>query len=171
VPRTPREGVINATVWFLAVAVPGAGADRLVLDGWICSGEGVAANSVGQHGLVLCPVLVLSNKVPRGFAIQVLPAPVYIARHLGSSPRLAHFHDQTVRGSGGGFGSHRVDDSCVERWTSALVDYRLGVEFAGVVSGRDFLEIRPSRGTSVKRQRPLDDRQDCVENRTMRVAG
>ena len=132
--------------------MPGSRADGLVLDRWFCGGNGVAANPLGQLRLMLCPVPVLFNKIPRGLAVEILPAGLFIACHMGSSPRFAHFHDQTVLGNRSGSRRHRVDDHSLEQQPPALVDSQLGVEFAGVVSGRDLLEIYQSSRAHLKCQ-------------------
>src|SRR5712692_433869 len=73
------------------VAVQSPPSDRVVLDGWFCGGIGIAANSVGEHGLVLFALFILFVEIPRGVPVEILPVSLFVARDLGRSSRFANF--------------------------------------------------------------------------------
>jgi hypothetical protein len=85
-------------------------------------------------------VFVLFVEIPCRVPVEVLPASVFGARDLGSSPGFAHFKDEVELGHSTGNNHHSIDASGLEQWSSSLVgtatvDSGLGVVLAGVVSG------------------------------------
>ena len=125
--------------WLLLVVVQRRSAFRLVLDRWICRRIVVAANGLGERRFVFFSVLVLFREVPHRLAVEILPASLFAARALGSSPRFANRSDQTEFRDRSGDCDNRVDDPHVEQQRS--MDSQLGVELAGVVSGCDSTKI------------------------------
>jgi hypothetical protein len=129
----------------------------MVLDGRICSGIGIAANSVGQHGLVLLAVFILFVEIPLGVAVEILLVPLFVAGDLGRSPGFANLQDEVELGTGVGDDYHSDDDSRLEQRRSTLVepvplDSGLGAVLAGMVSGRNGVESE-SKDRIGRRQR------------------
>jgi hypothetical protein len=87
-------------------------------------------------------VFVLFVEIPCRVPIEVLPASLFGARDLGSSPGFANFKDEIELGHSTGNNRHRIDASGLEQRSSSLVgtapvDSGLGVVLASVVSGCD----------------------------------
>jgi hypothetical protein len=81
-------------------------------------------------------------EIPCRVPIEVLPASLFGARDLGSSPGFANFEAKAELGHGTGNNHHGVDGCGPEQRSSSLVgtaavDSGLGVVLAGVVSGRN----------------------------------
>jgi hypothetical protein len=94
---------------------------------------------------LLFAVFVLFVQIPSRVPIEVLPASVFGARDLGSSPGFANFNDEGELGHNSGHNRHGTDASGLEQRSSSLVgtatvDSELGVVLAGVVSGRNGTE-------------------------------
>jgi hypothetical protein len=102
--------------------VQGTPSHWLVLDGRLCGGVGIAANSVGKHGLVLFAVSILFVEIPRGVPVEILPVSLSVARDLGRSSRIANFQDEVEFGTRAGCGHHADDASLLEQRRSALVE-------------------------------------------------
>src|SRR5579863_9832862 len=92
-------------------------AARLVLDGRVRRGIGIAADGLGDCRGVLPALFLLPGEVPCGIDFQIQPAAFCTARDLWSSLRFANEPDQTGR-----------------------MDSQFGAELAGLVSGRDGAE-------------------------------
>ena len=123
-------------------ALQGTPSHRMVVDRGICSGIGIAANSVDEHGFVLHAVFVLPVEISRGIAFEILLISLFVAGHLGCCPRLPNFQGQAEFGTGVSDGHHVNEDSRLERGSTSLVvtaslDFGMGVVLAGLVSGRD----------------------------------
>ena len=87
-------------------------------------------------------MFVLFVEIPCRIPIEVLPASLFGARDLGSSPWIANFKDEAELGHSTGNNHHGTDGSGLEQRSSSLVDTAtvdsgLGVVLAGVVSGRN----------------------------------
>lgn len=90
-------------------------------------------------------MFVLFVEIPCRVPIEVLPASLFGARNLGSSPGFANFKDEAELGHSTGNSHHGIDGSGLEQRSSSLVgtatvDSGLGVVLAGVVSGRNGTE-------------------------------
>jgi hypothetical protein len=91
---------------------------------------------------LLFAVFVLFVEIPCRVLIEVLPAALFGARDLGSSPGFANFKDEVELGHGAGNNHHSIDVSWLEQRRSSLVgtasvDSGLGFVLASVVSGRN----------------------------------
>jgi hypothetical protein len=94
----------------------------LVLDGRLCGGITIAANSVGEHGLVLFAMFILFVEIPRGVSVEILPVSILIACDLGRSPRFANFKDEIELGYRASHSHHSIDASQLEQRGTALVE-------------------------------------------------
>jgi hypothetical protein len=77
-----------------------------------------------------------------------LLAPVFVASDLGSSSGSANFEDEVELGHRTGNNHHRIDASRLEPRSSALVvtaavDSELDPDLAGLVCGREGMDISP----------------------------
>ena len=121
-------------------------ADRLVVDGRIRCGLHVASNVVGERRVVLFALFILFIEVSDRIAFAALSAFVFAASDMGSSPRIAHYKDQTGASVDFGSGDNRVDDPCVERGTKlvdrAAHEFELGAKLARVVPRGDGARAR-----------------------------
>jgi hypothetical protein len=100
---------------------------------------------MGKHTAVLFALYAVLITIPYRVPIQILPASFSVASDLGSASRIADFRNPTSLSADRRAEPHAPDDSSVERWTLALVEYsamelELGTQFAGVVSGIGFME-------------------------------
>ena len=123
-----------------------------LLVGWAWTG-GFVVGSVSRRTVwvsvaLFLPVFVLFGQVPLGISVQVLPAPLFAPCDLGSSPRFTNRSDQIEFSNPSSGGRNRIDNSHMEQQRS--VDSQLGVELAGVVSGRDGTATWPRGRTKVK---------------------
>ena len=146
-PRASPEVVPDARLRNHRAVVQGAPSHRLVLDGRLCGGVGIAANFVGEHGFVLFAVLILFVEIPRGVPVEILLVSFFVTRDLGSPSGFTNFQDEVELGYPTRHNHHSIDASRLEQRSAALVesapvDSGLGVVLAGVVSGRD----RPASG-------------------------
>jgi hypothetical protein len=140
--------------------VQGTPSHRLVLDGRLCGGVGIAANSVGKHGLVLFAVFILFVEIPRGVPVEILPVSLFVARDLGRSPRSANFKNEIELGYRTRHNHYSIDASRLEQRSTALVepasvDFGLGVVLADVVSGRDGVASE-IKGRIGRQRRPVE---------------
>jgi len=159
-PRASPEVVPDTWLRVPGIAVPGTPSDRLVLDGRFCGRIVVAADSLGQHVTLLFAVPVLFVEIPCGVPIEVLPASLFVARDLGSSPGFANLEAEAELGHDTGHNHHRIDASRLEQQSSSLVgtaavDIRLGVVRASVVSGRNCTES-DLKGWMGRQRRPVE---------------
>jgi hypothetical protein len=79
-----------------------------------------------------------------------LLAPVFVASDLGSSSGFANFEHEVELGHRTGSNHHSIDASGLEQWSSALVvtaavDSELDPDLAGLVSGREVMDISPGK--------------------------
>jgi len=103
---------------------------------------------------LLFAVFVLFVEIPCRVPIEVLPTSLFGARDLGSSPGFANFQDEVELGHSTGNNHHSIDASGLEQRGAALVgtaavDSELDPDLAGLVSGRDVMEISHGSATSV----------------------
>lgn len=94
------------------------------------------------------------DEVPCRISIAVLPASVFGARDLGSPSGIAKVTAEVELGHCNGNNRHSVDASRLEQWSTALVgiaavDFELGADLAGLVSGRDVMELSHRSATSM----------------------
>jgi hypothetical protein len=115
-------------------------------------------------------VFVLFVEIPSRVSIEVLPASLFAACDLGSSPGFASFQDEVELGRRTGNNRHSIDASGLEQRSSSLVgtvtvDSKLGIVLAGVVSARDRMasEIKSWIG----RQRRPVERASGTTNRNV----
>ena len=109
---------------------------------------------------MLFALFVLFVEIPCRIPIEVLPASLFGARDLGSSPGLANFKDEAELGHSIGSSHHGTDGSGLEQRSSSLVgtataDSGLGVVLAGVVSGRNGTESE-IKGWNGRQRRPVE---------------
>jgi hypothetical protein len=109
---------------------------------------------------LLFAVFVLFVEIPYRIPIEVLPASLFGARDLGSSPWFANFKDEAGLGDSTGNNHHGIDGSGLEQRSSSLVgtatmDSGLGVVLAGVVSGRNGTTSR-FKGRIGRQRRPVE---------------
>jgi hypothetical protein len=109
---------------------------------------------------LLFAVFVLLVEIPCRVPIEVLPASLFAARNLGTSPGFANFKDQAELGHSTGNNHHGIDGSGLEQRSSSLVgaatvDSGLGVVLAGVVSGRNGTESE-LEGRIGRQRRPVE---------------
>jgi hypothetical protein len=79
-----------------------------------------------------------------------LLAPVFVASDLGSSSGFASFEHEVELGHRAGNNHHSIDASGLEQWSRALVvtaavDSELDPDLAGLVSGREVMDISPGK--------------------------
>jgi hypothetical protein len=155
-PRASPEVVPNIGRWDFRAVLQGTPSNQLLLDGRFCSRIVVAADSLGWHITLLFALFVLFDKIPRRISVAVLPASVFSARDLGSPSGFANFKDEIELGHSTGNNHYCIDASRLERRSAALVgnatvDFELGPDLAGLVSGCDVMDNSGGNATSVKR--------------------
>ena len=146
-PRASPEVVPDARFRKHRAVVQSPPSHWLVLDGRLCGGFGIAANSVGKHGLVLFAVFILFVEIPRGVPVEILLVSFFVTRDLGSPSGFTNFQDEVELGYPTRHNHHSIDASRLEQRSAALVesapvDSGLGVVLASVVSGRDGLACK-----------------------------
>jgi hypothetical protein len=109
---------------------------------------------------LLFAVFVLFVQIPCRVPVEVLPASLFGARDLGSSPGRANFKDEAELGHSTGNNHHGIDGSGLEQRSSSLVgtatvDSGLGVVLDGVVSARNGTESE-LKGWIARQRRPVE---------------
>jgi hypothetical protein len=109
---------------------------------------------------LLFAVFVLFVEIPCRIPIEVLPASLFGARDLGSSPWFANLKDEAGLGHSAGNNHHSFDASGLEQGRSSLVgtasvDSGLGFVLASVVSGRDGTASE-QKGWIGRQRRPVE---------------
>jgi hypothetical protein len=99
-------------------------------------------------------VFILFVEIPCRVPLEVLPAALFVARDLGSSSGFANFQNEVALGHSTGNNRHSIDASRLEQRSpsvvgTATVDSGLDPDLAGLVSGRDVMEISHGNATSV----------------------
>lgn len=138
-PGAAGTGFIVEALSRADASVPCVPADWLVVDRRLCGWLSVAANSLGNRTAVLFALYAVPVAISYRIPIEILLASFSVTGNLRGASRIADLGTAASLSADRRPKPYAPDDSNVERWTLALVEFsamelELGTQFTGVVS-------------------------------------
>jgi len=112
--ETSEGGWAAGGAWGGAVGGLPLPVDWPVLDWRFRRGIHVTADRLGECRFFFLGMFVLPGRVPRGIAVEILPASLFGPCHVGSSAGFANFPDQAEIGNRSGGRRDGIDSRHVE---------------------------------------------------------